>query len=271
MKAFKFSVLLMVTVMLLAPGCKKKVTVKTSKYAEYSNEELFSYGTAYAKKGRRVKARVYLEEIVKRGQDDMLTADATILLADTYYEQGTISSYADAIYHYRNLLRYFPKHRRADYCQYQVGLCYFEQRNSHSRDLTAVKESILMFRTVQVNYPDSLFVAPAKKKIRKCYKVLARHEFSVGRFYYKKSNLNAALKRFEVVLNRYSEFYEEPDLYYFMGQTLWDLSREKEGEFYFNKLIRRFPESKFAKEARARMNGKPSPRGFWDRVLPPYL
>ncbi len=272
LKIVKILVLVLTALILLAPGCsKKKSSVELARYSAFSNEELFKLGNSYAVKGRRVKAKNCLQELIKRGQDNMVTANATILLADVNFKDGSANAYADAIYYYRNLLRYFPKHPRADYCQYQVGICFFEQRNSPDRDLSAILESIVAFKKVINNYPDSLYLSATKMRIRECYIIQAEHEFRIGRFYYRKSLYDAAIKRFEVVFNTYSEYYEEPELYYFAGQSLWDLSRQKEAEFYFNKLIRRFPDSKFSKEAHARMNGKKSPKGFWNRVLPPYI
>ncbi len=258
---------------LVLSGCgnKKKKKLEHKQYPGYSSSELLQMGKKELKKGHTTDGQNYLKAVIKRGDNEEIIPEATLLLADSYYEQGTVSSYADAIYQYRSFMKYYPRHRRAPYARYQVGMCYYEQRESPDRDLTPVKNALEAFRKVVNNYKNSLYVGPAKKKIRKCRQFFAEREFLIGKFYYQRGSYDAAIKRLKRALEKYSKIYEEPKLYYFLGQSYWESGKRSKGEYYFSKLIRRFPSSKPAEEAKKRLEGKPSPKSVWDKFLPPYF
>jgi outer membrane protein assembly factor BamD len=179
--------------------------------------------------------------------------------------------FIEAISSYRKFLRQYPRHEKAAYVQYQIGMCHFKRSLSPQRDSSDTEYALLEFQKVVKLYPQSVHAASAKHRIRLCRRKLAEREFAIGKFYYRQVEYKAALDRFEEILQNYEGYFEGTEFFYYLGEALWALDRREEGRKYLEMVIRRAPKSSHAKIARERLAGKTNRQSFWKRVLPPYL
>jgi outer membrane protein assembly factor BamD len=218
-----------------------------------------------------MRARDLLGALLARPMDSVYTPLAQLRLGDNHYTQGGFIGFMEAASHYRKFLRHYPRHEKATYAQYQIGMCHFERTLSPQRDSRDTEYALLEFQKVVKLYPESVHAASAKHRIRLCRRKLAEREFAIGKFYYRQVEYKAALDRFEEILQNYGEYFEKTEFFYYLGETLWALDQREKGRKYLEMAIHRNPKSSHAKIARERLAGKPNRQSFWKRVLPPYL
>jgi outer membrane protein assembly factor BamD len=159
--------------------------------------------------------------------------------------------YVEAIAAYEEFKKVHPSHEELPYVQYQIGASYFNQMYTLDRDQTPTKKALSTFEYLVANYPSSLFTEKAKEKIVVCKKRLADHEFYIGNFYYKREKFQAAVPRFEGLLQTYPKNPEEDKTLYLLGKSYLELGQWLKAEVSFMKLVTDYPKSPHYKEARA--------------------
>ena len=226
----------------LSVGCAKK-PIET-------DQELYDQAMRKMEKGDYYKARGILEEIVKRGNEDPELAPLVQLAyADAYFGKKGSLNLADAMTRYRTFLTFYPTHPKADYAQYRLGLCHFQQVASSDRDQRETVTALAEFLKVERLYPDSPYVDLAAEKINECKEVLAEHEFRVGMFYLRRKAYLGAIDRFLDILDRYPRYTRKAKLYYHLGASLVYTNRIEEGDVYLRKLVEAYPKTVHATKA----------------------
>jgi tol-pal system protein YbgF len=78
-------------------------------------------------------------------------------------------------------------------------------------------------------------------------------QYHIAEIYYSQGDLQNALTEFDVVLEKYEDSEKTPDALYMKGQTLVKMGKRTAGAQEFRELIRRFPRSGVATQARAQL------------------
>jgi len=143
---------------------------------------------------------------------------AELKIADSHYYK---KDYDEALAEYEDFEKLHPRNEVVPYVIYQMGMCHFNRRLSIDRDKAATYEALHLFERLVRTYPESKYAAQAKERIKECREVLARHEFYVGKFYFKTKQYEAALGRFGDILREYpdSDLKEEAIKYVQSCQT----------------------------------------------------
>lgn len=127
---------------------------------------------------------------------------AELKVADAHFHR---KEYAEAIAAYAEFVQLHPKNDAIPYVLYQIGECYYKQLLSEDRDQTPTRRAISAFQRLLKEQPNSTYANKAKERIQDCRKLLAQHELYVAKFYFKSKLYEAALSRFEGVLERYKD------------------------------------------------------------------
>jgi len=127
---------------------------------------------------------------------------AELKIADSHYYK---KDYEEALAEYEDFEKLHPRNEVVPYVIYQMGMCHFNRMLGIDRDKTATYEALQLFERLVRTYPKSKYAAQAKERIKECREVLARHEFYVGKFYFKTKQYKAALGRFEDILRKYPD------------------------------------------------------------------
>ena len=125
---------------------------------------------------------------------------AELKVADAHFHR---KEYAEAIAAYGEFLQLHPKNDAIPYVMFQIGECYYKQLLSEDRDQTPTRQAVSAFQRLLQEHPNSTYADTAKERIQECRKLLAEHEFYVGKFYFKSKLYEAALGRFEGLMQRY--------------------------------------------------------------------
>lgn len=145
-----------------------------------------------------------------------LAALAELRLGDVGFER---ERWSEARGHYRAFLRFHPKHEKADYAAYRVGLCSYREIPGDSwitppsieRDQSDVRETLRMMREFQAQFPKSQWVPEAQKASVRCQDMLAAHELYVAEFYAKREKWKGTVLRTRTLVNTYPESTLAPE------------------------------------------------------------
>jgi outer membrane protein assembly factor BamD len=189
-------------------------------------------------------ARQHFKRIIDGFPQSEYGPGARIAVGDSYFQEGGTSSYILGIAAYREFLTIYPSHPRSEYAQFQVGECYFKQRNGPDRDQTPTKNALDEYQRLLEFYPQSGHSEQARGRIKECRQSLARSEFLAGYFYQKtRQAYRAAIARFQAIVNDYPDYDEIDEVLYRLGECLGLSGRTGEALPYLGRLIEEFPKS----------------------------
>ena len=190
------------------------------------------------------------------------------------------NKYTDAIGTLDRFIQLHPAHRDVAYAYYLRALCYYEQIADIERDQKGTEQAMNALREVVNRFPDSAYARDAKLKIDLCVDHLAGKEMEVGRFYQKQHLYEAAIGRYQRVVDDFQTTNHVPEalarlteIYLALG--LKDQARKTAAVLGYN-----YPGSEWYSDSYrqlvddgvAHASGKevpadePPPRGFFSRA-----
>jgi TolA-binding protein len=85
--------------------------------------------------------------------------------------------------------------------------------------------------------------------------VSAKHNLDVARWYLvKRKAYEGARDRLQEIMDTYPEFSRIDEVVFLMGEANLKLKKEDKAAEYYDKLLKEYPESEFAKKATARLD-----------------
>jgi outer membrane protein assembly factor BamD len=121
------------------------------------------------------------------------------------------NKYTDAIGTLDRFIQLHPAHRDIAYAYYLRALCYYEQIADIQRDQKGTEQAMAALREVTTRFPDSAYARDAKLKIDLCVDHLAGKEMEIGRFYQKQHLYEAAIGRFQRVVDDFQTTNHVPE------------------------------------------------------------
>ncbi len=237
--------------LLVTAGCGGRAThKKKDPFAGMSAQQVYDLGMKQYRKKKYAKARDTLQAALSReGSTPAMIANVHLALADSFFYDGGLLNLAEAQSRYTNFLTFYPNHERADYAQYQLGLCYLRQAANPDRDQAQTRKALSELLKVSSAYPNSEFVLPAAHKADEARELLAEHDYRIGYFYFKRKDYRGAVARLKDILDEYPAYSRKADVYLTLGRSLIALERQDEGALYLHKLVAEFPGSRQATRA----------------------
>ena len=146
---------------------------------------------------------------------------AALMAAYAYYSQDY---YGNAIAELERFIRIYPKNKNIDYAFYLLGLSYYEQIVDEKKDLNSILKAKKTFEIINKKFPNTQYAIDAEFKIELVNDIIASKEMYIGRYYQSKKKWIAAINRFRVVVDDYSDtvYTEEAlhrlvEIYYTIG------------------------------------------------------
>lgn len=231
------------------PGCGAK---RKARKEPPTAEEIYARAQQKMAKKRYYAARTLLQEALPRippGDRDLLPR-VQLAIADAFYLDGGVLNYGESLNAYRNFLTFFPKHEKADYAQFMVGMSLFKQVLAPDRDQALTLKAIDELRKVESRHPFSTYVQDAKRTIEECHDRLAEHERLVGRFYQRRKAYGAAIDRYRFVLDRFPRYRKIDQLLFDLASSLLKVGSRVEAEEVIGRLARENPDGKLTARSR---------------------
>lgn len=150
---------------------------------------------------------------------------AELKIADSHYH---LSQYAEAVMAYEEFEQLHPRNEATPYVIYQTGRCYYNQIDTIDRDQTPAKNALEIFRRLIRQHPQDPYAQQARSHIVKCLQNIARHEFYVGKFYFKSKHYKAALNRFMTIVTQYPDVGVHQKALHYIAQCEALVARQAE-------------------------------------------
>lgn len=188
---------------------------------------------------------------------------AELRLADCLMQQD---KFVEAIGAYRAFVRYRPSHAEVPYARFRTAEAYYEQMPgdfilsppAEERDQSPTRDALRQLRRFILDFPEDSRVPRANRMATEALTLLARHELYVANFYLDRDHPRAAVGRLETLLRAYRGSAVEPEALLLLGRTYLQMRNQDEARTAFTELVRRFPHTGYAEQA----------RGYIEEALP---
>jgi outer membrane protein assembly factor BamD len=164
-----------------------------------------------------VLAEEGIKELKKKKYDNAIETFEKVRDRYPYSEQATLAQlkvadayffkkkYDEAFQAYREFEKLHPTSKAVPYCIFREGQCNYRQKSTIDRDQTYTQKAIDEFKRLKQKYPDSEYVPKADAYLANCRKDLAEHEFYVASFYHRTKRHQAALDRYQTLIQDYPD------------------------------------------------------------------
>lgn len=127
------------------------------------------------------------------------------------YAQYLQNHYTDAIGTLDRFIQLHPAHRDVAYAYYLRALCYYEQIADIERDQKGTGLAMNALQEVVNRFPETSYARDATLKIDLCRDHLAGKEMDIGRWYENQHLYEAAIGRFQHVVDDYQTTNHVPE------------------------------------------------------------
>lgn len=230
-------------------GCaSKNDDIDLTKYVETIDpaDKTYNEGLANLDAGRLSEAAKKFAAVDRQHPYTEWARKSLVMAAFTNYRQG---NYEEAISMAKRYNTLYPTSPESAYAYYIIGLSYFRQIPDVTRDQAASRRAIAAMQEVVDRFPTSEYVDDAKSKIRVARDQLAGKEMQVGRYYLERKEYLAAIKRFRLVVEEYSNTRQVEEALARLVEAYYALGLTPEAQMAASVLGKNFPDSRWYKDS----------------------
>lgn len=171
---------------------------------------------------------------------------ASLMIIYMYYETGDSFKTLENIKKFKKL---YPKHENIDYVDFIRALTFYENINVISRDQTYTNSALKEFKKIMSNYPNSIYAEDSRLKIDLINEQLAGKEMYIARYYMKKSKWAGAIKRLNIIINKYDKTIYSKEALHRLVEIYYNLGNINEAKKYASILGYNFNNSEWYKKS----------------------
>lgn len=195
--------LVLLTLMLAACG-----TTDEDIQVEEPVDQLYNKAADALDSGDYVEATKYFEEVERQHPYSKWATQAQLMAAFSSYQD---QRYDEAILALDRFIELHPGNPDIDYAYYLKALSYYEQISDVRRDQDMTTQSLEALNTLISRFPQSKYARDAILKRDLSEDHLAGKEMEVGRYYLGQGQHNAAINRFQEVIQKYQTTTHTPE------------------------------------------------------------
>ena len=171
-------------------------------------------------------------------------ADADFYIAEAYFKNKDYDIAAQA---YQDFLIRHPKNERAEYAQFQIGRCHFEQRKKNPlKDQSETEAARMGFKLLLLLYPESAHKEEAEKYLSQCEEALAEKETKIGDFYFQRKEYFSGSLRYHRAWTEYPAAPRSDYALWREAECYRKLGRPEDVLRAYHALLSGYPQSKYA-------------------------
>lgn len=205
-------------------------------------QELYNLGIKELEAKNYGKASNAFEKVFFQHPGNSITADAELMQAYALYLDGEYDEVGDVL---DIFLKLHPRHKDVAYAYYLKALANYVQISNVKLDQSRTRYAKEGLEEVIRRYPGSKYAIDAALKIDLVNDHLAGKEMLVGRYYLKKRNPVAAIKRFQTVVEEYDTTTHIPEALHRLVESNLMLGLADEAGKYSGILEHNYPQSKW--------------------------
>ena len=170
---------------------------------------------------------------------------ATLFILYMYYEANESYKALEYVKKFKTL---YPRSEHISYVYYIEASIFYEQINVVSKDQTYSEEALKKFNYILKNYPNSIYAEDSVLKIDLINEQLAGKEMYLARYYMNKSKWIAAIKRLNIILEKYDTTIYIKEALHRLVEIYYKLGNIKEAQKYAAILGYNFNDSDWYKK-----------------------
>jgi outer membrane protein assembly factor BamD len=232
-------------------------------------EELYAEAKRRLQNGQYADAERYYTRLVARFPFGPYTEQAQLELAFAQLRNGKPE---DATATIDRFIRTYPRHPHIDYAYYLKGVINFDRDvtiftrvlrlDVSARDLGAPVQSINDFTEVMRRYPNSRYATDARQRVVYLRNMLARHELTVGLYYFRRGAWVSAVNRAQYLLETYPQSQYEGDAVALLAASYDRLGQKPLADDARRVLQQNYPDHEY-------LSGNwPKKKGLWRQLNP---
>jgi len=201
-------------------SCSEKDNIINKELTE-TPDQLYVIAKLDLDKGLYKEAKLKFENINFKFPLSNEGIQSLLMIAFIEYAQ---LNYDEAIYKFDRVIKKYPSHKNIDYAYYMRAMCYFEQIKHESLDGANNQEALESFNQIINRFPESKYTRDSQQKIIFVKENIAAKHMDIALFYLNQKKYLAALNRYNIVINEYSQskftpeaLYREVEIYYALG------------------------------------------------------
>ena len=251
MKLSSYSIVVILSALLIITGCAGKETAEAVKPADQMYERA---NKLLNRSNYEIAAERYIE-LIRAYPYGKYTTQARLDIAYAYYKNGDTDKAIAAVDEFIN---FYPEHPHIDYAYYLKGLIHLpiqapkfgerfftDQETFSDHAAASARESFKAFKEVTQRFPFSEYADASRQNMIDLINVFARNEVRIARFYMHRKAYVGAINRAKTVLEEYPQSQQTEEalailVYSYKQLGLEDLATDSERVLYYN-----FPESRF--------------------------
>jgi outer membrane protein assembly factor BamD len=246
----------------LVTGCgRKKYANPIAKDTQQPDKVLFDQAIKEIEKSRYDRGRLLLQTLMNTYDTSEYLAKAKLAIADAWYREGGSHGMAQAEAEYKDFILFYPTMEEAAEAQEKICQMQYRQMEKADRDPTHALRAEDECRQLLVQFPNSKFAPQAQQWLRNIQEVLADKEFRVGYFYHGKGSMPAAVNRLQGVADQFGLYSKADEALWLAADGYMKMGDrfEKEQINAYTKIVRDYPLSSHAEEAKARLQAMSRP------------
>jgi outer membrane protein assembly factor BamD len=153
--------------------------------------------------------------------------------------------YDAAIIKFTKLIKKYPSLKNIDYVYYMKALCFYEQISHEGLDGEYNILALENLDQVVKRFPESQYSKDSYQKIILVKSNIAAKHMTIARFYQKNNKYTAALNRYKVVVDDFSETKFTPEALYRISEIYYSIGMIDESTKIAAILGHNYPESQW--------------------------
>ncbi len=158
-------------------------------------------------------------------------------------------NYDDAIYKFNRIIKIYPSHKNIDYVYYMRAVSYFEQISGENFDGKSNVEAKNNFQELLNRFPNSEYAKDSRHKLIFINENIAAKDMEVAIFYLKQKQYLAALGRYNKVIEKYPKSKFIPEALYRLVEIYTILGMVEEAEIAASVIVYNYPKSKWYEDS----------------------
>lgn len=213
-------------------------------------ETLYNKALDELQQGNNYAAAKAFDEVDRQYPYSQWATRAQMMAGYAHYKN---LKYDDAVIALDRFIELHPGDPDIAYAYYLKALCYYEQISDVRRDQDMTKKALDALRQVADRFPDSKYAKDAAFKVDLTVDHLAGKEIEIGRYYLDRKQYQAAIPRFQKVIEQYQTTTHVPEALHRLVESYLALGIIPEAQKNAAILGHNYPNSKWYKETFALM------------------
>jgi len=209
-------------------------------------EKMYARAAQKMDDGRYTNAAKAFDEVEQNHPYSKWATRAQLMAGYASYKN---LKYDAALLALNRFIELHPGDENISYAYYLRALCYYEQISDVRRDQKMTEMALNGLKQVKERFPDSPYAKDATLKIDLTMDHLAGKEIEIGRYYLKRKQYQAAINRFEKVVEQYQTTTHVPEALHRLTEAYLSLGIIDEARKAAAILGRNYPQSTWYKDS----------------------